>query len=473
MHRNRANLGDLLDLGERKKDRAQLAEVSDCIILCVTGTPQVEANVYGGLLEGARKGQIVVDCSTSMPESTDRIRADFEKKGVRFVDAPLARTPQHAEEGKLNCMVGADDKTFAEVKPVLEKFCENIFHVGGPGTGHKIKLVYNFVAMAHAAVTCESLAACARVGISPEKFFQLVSAGGANSNMFQMVVPKALKGELDGLLFSLSNAKKDIGYYQQMVAGHRSPAPWGPPSIRCWCRRTRSASARSSSRLCSRPTKGSTLYRSFNAEGGGHEAKEAVADAGRGQRVLRPVEGAPRVGAGAAEEAAGHRPHHGRERPVRRERHVGAARRHDGDPRVQREGRRARAPHRGAAHRHRDHARDRLARRGAHDHAQRGRVPDRRPELGVANAIGQVAQKYGVVYLNSNSSSPTESGRDCKRVKFVWDGNGTNFAQAIVKNAIKVNGGNWALLTNDYIWGHNTSKATRELVVKAAGWSTS
>ncbi len=228
VHRNRANLGDLLDLGGKEvKTARQLAEVSDCTILCVTGTPQVEANVYGGLLEGARQGQIVVDCSTSMPESTDRIRADFEKKGVRFVDAPLARTPQHAEEGKLNCMVGADDATYAEVKPVLEKFCENIFHVGGPGTGHKIKLVYNFVAMAHAAVTCESLAACARVGISAEKFFQLVSAGGANSNMFQMVVPKALKGELDGLMFTLGNAKKDIGYYQQMVAGASLAGPMG------------------------------------------------------------------------------------------------------------------------------------------------------------------------------------------------------------------------------------------------------
>ena len=228
VHRNRANLGDLLDLGGKEvKTARQLAEVSDCIILCVTGTPQVEANVYGGLLEGARKGQIVIDCSTSMPESTDRIRADFEKKGARFVDAPLARTPQHAEEGKLNCMVGADDATYAEVKPVLEKFCENIFHVGGPGSGHKIKLVYNFVAMAHAAVTCESLAACARVGISAEKFFQLVSAGGANSNMFQMVVPKALKGELDGLMFTLGNAKKDIGYYQQMVAGASLAGPMG------------------------------------------------------------------------------------------------------------------------------------------------------------------------------------------------------------------------------------------------------
>ena len=80
---------------------------------------------------------------------------------------------------------------------------------------------------------------------------------------------------------------------------------------------------------------------------------------------------------------------------------------------------------------------------------------------GVANAISQVAQKYGVVYLNTNSSSPTEAGQNCHRTKFVWDGNGTNFAHAIVKNAIKVNGKNWLLVTNDYVWGHDTNKATR------------
>jgi branched-chain amino acid transport system substrate-binding protein len=88
---------------------------------------------------------------------------------------------------------------------------------------------------------------------------------------------------------------------------------------------------------------------------------------------------------------------------------------------------------------------------------------------GVANAISQVAQKYGCVYLNTNSSSPTESGRDCHRVKFVWDGNGTNFAHAIVKNAVRTFGPNWVLLTNDYVWGHNTSKATRTLLEATGG----
>jgi branched-chain amino acid transport system substrate-binding protein len=88
---------------------------------------------------------------------------------------------------------------------------------------------------------------------------------------------------------------------------------------------------------------------------------------------------------------------------------------------------------------------------------------------GVANAISQVAQKYGCVFFNTNSSSPTEAGRDCHRVKFVWDGNGTNFAHAIVKNAMQASGRNWLLLTNDYVWGHNTSKATRQLVEANGG----
>jgi 3-hydroxyisobutyrate dehydrogenase-like beta-hydroxyacid dehydrogenase len=228
VHRNRANIADLLELGGKEvASPGELIAGSDVVILCVTGTPQVEANVYGGLLEGARKGQILIDCSTAQPDSTDRIRADVEKKGARYVDAPLARTPVQAEEGKLNCMVGADAQTFAEVKPVLEKFCENIFHVGGFGAGHRMKLVNNFLAMSHALATSEALAVCAKVGIDREVFYKLISAGGANSAMFQMIVPKALKGDLTGLLFTLANAKKDIGYYQQMAGNASFAGPLG------------------------------------------------------------------------------------------------------------------------------------------------------------------------------------------------------------------------------------------------------
>jgi branched-chain amino acid transport system substrate-binding protein len=88
---------------------------------------------------------------------------------------------------------------------------------------------------------------------------------------------------------------------------------------------------------------------------------------------------------------------------------------------------------------------------------------------GVANAISQVAQRNGVIYLNTNSSSPTESGKNCHRVKFVWDGNGTNFAKAAVRNSIDAYGRKVLLLTNDYVWGHDTAKATRTLIDQYGG----
>ena len=104
----------------------------------------------------------------------------------------------------------------------------------------------------------------------------------------------------------------------------------------------------------------------------------------RGRRgwLLRPVEHPPRLGAGGAGQAAGHRPDDGRLRPVRRQRRHGAAGRDDGHQGVQRQGRRAGPAHRGHPHGHRDHAGHRLARGRAHDQPQRRGLPDRRGALG-------------------------------------------------------------------------------------------
>ena len=219
-HRNRVPLEDLLQKGahEAATPRA-VAEASEVVILCVTGSPQVEQCVYGGdgVIAGCSAGAIVIDCSTAEPTSTDRIAADLKEKGITLVDAPLARTPVEAEQGRLNTMVGAEDDVFAEVKPVLAAFCENIFHVGGPGAGHKVKLVNNFLAMSQAAMTAEALCACAATGVDPRKFYEVISAGGVNSPVFQLIVSNALKGDYSGLKFSLANGEKDVRYYNRMV----------------------------------------------------------------------------------------------------------------------------------------------------------------------------------------------------------------------------------------------------------------
>ena len=114
-HRNRAPVDDLVGRGAKEaKTYAEVARASDIVFLCVTGAPQVEEAIVGagGIVDAARDGMIVIDTSTSEPSTTARLRELLAHKGVRLVDAPLARTPVEAEAGKLNIMLGADDKKF-------------------------------------------------------------------------------------------------------------------------------------------------------------------------------------------------------------------------------------------------------------------------------------------------------------------------------------------------------------------------
>jgi 3-hydroxyisobutyrate dehydrogenase-like beta-hydroxyacid dehydrogenase len=222
-HRNRDNLADLIAAGAREVTTdAALVEASDIVFLCVTGSPQVEAIVYGdgaqpGLLASARDGLIVVDCSTAEPDSTARIRSDLSTRGVTLVDAPLARTPKEAEEGRLNTMVGAEPEMFKRLEPVLKAFCENVIHVGPPGHGHVLKLINNFLALSIAASTAEAFAVAAKSGLSLRRFFDVVSAGGVNSGVFRMIAGQAIEGDLTGMKFTIGNGRKDMSYYTHLA----------------------------------------------------------------------------------------------------------------------------------------------------------------------------------------------------------------------------------------------------------------
>ena len=220
VNRNRAPLEDLLAAGAKEvKTNADVARNADIVFLCVTGAPQVEEIINGkdGIAGVARKGLVVIDTSTSEPATTAKMREELAEKGVRFVDAPLARTPVEAELGKLNIMVGADDATFAELKPVFAAFCENIIHAGPAGHGIVLKLINNFLAMSIANATAEACAAAAKSGLSIRKLHEVVSAGAVNSGIFQLLVGKMLDGDLGGLKFTLVNAMKDLRYYTHMA----------------------------------------------------------------------------------------------------------------------------------------------------------------------------------------------------------------------------------------------------------------
>jgi len=198
---------------------AELAEQCDIVVLCVTGTPQVEDVLFrpDGVLAGVTPGTIVIDCSTAIPSSTRTIAARVAAAGGRFLDAAMTRTPKEAAEGRLNLIVGAPDALLQEVLPLLQSFAENITHAGPVGAGHQLKLLHNFVSLGFSAVLAEAAAAAKRADVPAGVFVEVLAKGGGGGVILERMKPFLLAGDSSGFTFTLSNAFKDLSYYNAMA----------------------------------------------------------------------------------------------------------------------------------------------------------------------------------------------------------------------------------------------------------------
>jgi 3-hydroxyisobutyrate dehydrogenase-like beta-hydroxyacid dehydrogenase len=205
----------------------EVARHASVVFLCVTGSKDVEALVRGpnGLKAGLNPGSVVVDCSTSDPVSTQALEAELKANGVHLVDAPLSRTPKEAWSGTLDTMVGADLEIFQRIEPLLQTFAGRIVHLGAPGTGHRMKLINNFVSLGYAALYAEALTLSQAVGITPAMFDSVIRGGRMDNLFYQTFMEYTLRGDKEAHKFTLTNAFKDLRYLESMAddAGVSNP----------------------------------------------------------------------------------------------------------------------------------------------------------------------------------------------------------------------------------------------------------
>ncbi len=213
-HRSRDALARLVADGaqEAKTPRA-LAEASDIVVLCITGSPQVEALIRGpDGLASAGKPLIIVDCSTCNPSSTAQLAAELKAQGITLVDAPLARTPKEAAEGKLDVMAGGALEDIERVRPVLEAFSARIVHTGPVGSGHTMKLLNNFVSMSYSAVYSEALTLGVKAGLTPKVFHSVISGSRMDCGFYQAFFDFVINRNENAQRFAIANALKDMTY---------------------------------------------------------------------------------------------------------------------------------------------------------------------------------------------------------------------------------------------------------------------
>ncbi|MFK7853062.1 MAG: NAD(P)-dependent oxidoreductase [Granulosicoccus sp.] len=219
-HSRREPVERLLGMGATEvKTPAELREHCDIIILCVTTSDAVEEIVNGsdGLLARGNNPFLLIDCGTSRPDSTLALGKTLSEQGCSMMDVPLGKSSAAAEEGTLNMMAGGSEADFNRAKPLLETMSENLFHVGGLGIGHRIKLINNGYSMAVACLAAEAMATARAGGVDLKLVRDVMAAGPNRSDFFEWMMSAAVEGDETKLSFALKNGYKDMGYFDAMA----------------------------------------------------------------------------------------------------------------------------------------------------------------------------------------------------------------------------------------------------------------
>ena len=203
---------NLIELGAAWGESASgVASQVEVVFTSLPGPPEVDEAVLGdeGILAGARAGTVHVDLSSNLPSSVRRLARIEASRSVTFLDAPVSGMVTGAEAGTLAVFVGGDAKAYEMVRPLLQTFGGNVFHVGPVGNGNIVKLSNNLMTIASGLLVYEALALGVKAGLDAQKLYEMWNV--SSSSRYVQNVPRMLERQWDDPSFALALAAKDLG----------------------------------------------------------------------------------------------------------------------------------------------------------------------------------------------------------------------------------------------------------------------
>jgi 3-hydroxyisobutyrate dehydrogenase len=159
--------------------REAVAEAETVITMLPAGKHVLAS--HADFLPAARKGALVIDCSTIDVDSAKKAHEAGAAAGVATLDAPVSGGVGGATAATLTFMCGGSDEAFARAKPILDKMGKRIVHCGGDGAGQAAKICNNMILGATMIVTCEAFALAEKLGLSAEALFDVASTASGQS----------------------------------------------------------------------------------------------------------------------------------------------------------------------------------------------------------------------------------------------------------------------------------------------------
>lgn len=172
-----------------------------------------------GLLALAPKGSVIADTSTSDPVVSRELAAKVINAGLEWLDAPVSGGPKGAANGKLGMLLGGDMATIERLMPMLEAMSVRRTHVGGPGSGHVVKLANNYLCATNLIATAEAVTLAAKAGVDPAACLAGLNSGSGRSAVSEVNFPEwILSGRFDSG-FTSGLMRKDLRLARDAAAG--------------------------------------------------------------------------------------------------------------------------------------------------------------------------------------------------------------------------------------------------------------
>jgi 3-hydroxyisobutyrate dehydrogenase len=154
---------------------------AEVVITMLPAGPHVRKVYEEQVFGKAPRGALLIDCSTIDPNTAREVAGRAQNEGYRFADAPVSGGTVAAEAGTLAFMVGCHEEDFDAVERALEPMSRATIRAGGFGAGQAAKICNNMLLAVSMIGTCEAVALAERLGLDPERFFEIASKSSGQS----------------------------------------------------------------------------------------------------------------------------------------------------------------------------------------------------------------------------------------------------------------------------------------------------
>jgi len=226
--------------GEVKESLAAAARGAEIVFLSLPDAAAVESSL-AGLIEA--HPPLVVDLTSSLPETTRKVAAELARLGVAFVDCPLSGGVAGARAGTLTAMAGGDPELLERIRPVLAAFASTIRWAGPLGAGHATKALNNALSAVSLIGTAELLVTAASYGVGEEEAVRAVNEGPARSQNSEVKYPRDVLPRSYAAGFSAGLMEKDVATALAIGAAHAVPMPFLSGALVTWREATRAMGA--------------------------------------------------------------------------------------------------------------------------------------------------------------------------------------------------------------------------------------